>query len=1010
MNLITEIEYERAYKKGITVAEQREMLNKVFGVEEGNIYKASVEQLQKYREYVIQKEAVKRDNLDWTSMDDIRRIHSTMEDGIVKNLIKEGNLWIGTVHSAVGRIGAKDLQSKLLSHYNIENANSTALSRFTETSLKEIGGNPFTRQGKLNKMQDNMVIALDNNGEMLLGLQKASEIHGNKLPKGERKIIRDAQTFFDKAIKPEWKQTIKTSKDGKRSYGDGLAAKNKDGSYKYINTNTKEGRVTVLYIEKIQNAFGKDKFESSLRQNTDKAQFEAITSKTGIKFIEDGIYMTRNLTNEGKRLLAVDSRARERAINRLAVDISYQRAKKKYGKNFTEEQRLKEMDDSRLIAQMQFEDMLHFNPSKISIRYLKDRFSLQDLFIENEQGKLVRVYEHKFDKTIVPYIQGMSKFYATLEMFPQAIQGMLPGNGVHKVLKLAQAQLGGAKQKELNWIYDVVKKQLGVEKSSEPYEITYRTLESTARIVAKAGLSFPTAGLKNVVTGTTQTVFAHRLTDIARGFGLVLARDAEVYNRALNSNAYSIGNVLYEGATRFDRILDSTAFKAGFMKPTEKFNRLLAIGASIADQRRQINRLDMYPKGHRIHEKALDRLKTFYFLTDKEIKTIKKYGSSKEVKADNKLSNYDKVKLMREVENINNKMNTYAHVNTQGSSADLFMPKWAGKEGLRPLTLFKRMAFAATDNTQRNIAMSLRDVKRGNITSVVRPVMGVTAAYLSGKAMMGVYWELLGTAPPGENSDWWRRFSNTLWKGEFLGIMSEVFSPYDEGFKNTIHPAIFNTMGTVFMETGQLIKGTSNFEQFGEGLMRGTFSAYANSMKVIERRNNPLNRDRLRYGNLYRDYMKERGKPVPEEIQRNELSPYYEDFKNAFYLGTEEEFAKQFYMTFFAVAHDRFRYGQSMNAAFKEAESIMKSKLKTLNPNKGSLFKSSKEGIENSKRFIKWLQHHPEAKNITLELFEAEIKYKQKLNQYKSSLKHHAKKLNIKDIFNSFNWETEKRF
>ena len=123
--------------------------------------------------------------------------------------------------------------------------------------------------------------------------------------------------------------------------------------------------------------------------------------------------------------------------------------------------------------------------------------------------------------------------------------------------------------------------------------------------------------------------------------------------------------------------------------------------------------------------------------------------------------------------------------------------------------------------------------------------------------------------------------------------------------------------------------------------MRGTFSAYANSMKVIERRNNPLNRDRLRYGNLYRDYMKERGKPVPEEIKRNELSPYYEDFKNAFYLGTEEEFAKQFYMTFFAVAHDRVRYGQSMDAAFKEAESIMKSKLKTLNPNKGSLFKSS---------------------------------------------------------------------
>ena len=72
-------------------------------------------------------------------------------------------------------------------------------------------------------------MALDNNGEMLLGLMKWNE-SGEKLPKGEKKRIKDAEAFFRKAINPEWWKTVKESKDG-RKYGDGLAKKNKDGSF-----------------------------------------------------------------------------------------------------------------------------------------------------------------------------------------------------------------------------------------------------------------------------------------------------------------------------------------------------------------------------------------------------------------------------------------------------------------------------------------------------------------------------------------------------------------------------------------------------------------------------------------------------------------------------------------------------------------------------------------------------------------------------------------------------------
>ena len=71
------------------------------------------------------------------------------------------------------------------------------------------------------------------------------------------------------------------------------------------------------------------------------------------------------------------------------------------------------------LAAIKFDDMIRFNPSKLSIKHLKRRHSLQELYIADENGKLKRTYEHKFDRTVKPYVWGMSKFYATLEVFPE---------------------------------------------------------------------------------------------------------------------------------------------------------------------------------------------------------------------------------------------------------------------------------------------------------------------------------------------------------------------------------------------------------------------------------------------------------------------------------------------------------------------------------------------------------------------------------------------------------------
>ena len=1006
LTLISQIE-KRRLPKDITEKELKSLVKTGFKSKDGNLFDLSVSELKTLKEYITNQANVKNDGLSWVTQTEINNLISSAFRTGQKGK-EELAMGLGTTHKAVGTVGYKTIQEKLLTHESIQESNQAGLLNFNDKGLKVVGGNFLTREINFSKLKDNLVVALDNNGEVLFAYQKAKAEIGNKLSKKQIKMIDDAQSFLDKAVLPEWKKTIK-EKGGKK-FGDGLAKMNKDGTYKYLNPNTKEGQIAILYVDNIVKNFGKNKFMEALRQNTNDAQFESLMKNSDLKWVEDGIYITRSLKNEARDILFNGSTQREAVVNKLASQIAVRRAKKKYGKNYTDEQLSKELETAHFVAETRLNDSLFFNPSKISIKYLKERYDLQPVFVQNEKGQYIRSYHNTFDRTVTPYVSGMAKFYATVEMFPEVIQGLKPGNGINKVFdKIKESMPGATREKEINWVKEVVEKQLGVDKSSSPFDLTYRGLESYARIAAKLGLSFPTAGLKNVLTGTTQTVFAHQLRDIAKGFALVFSRDAEVYRRALNSNAFSIGNILYEGRNTVDKILDATAFKAGFMRPTEKFNRLLAIAASIAEQNRLLNNIKLHPKGSKIYKKSVDRLKSFYFLNDGEIALRRKYATRGEVKADNTLSQSDKLRTIRNVENINNKMNLYAHVNTQGSSADIFMPKFAGYEGIRPFTLFKRMAFAATDNTQNNVREAIRN---GNL---MKPVMGLTATYISGQAMMGVYKALLNTDMPKENSDWWTRFKTTMYKGEIFGILSELFSPFDTGFQQTLEPAIYNNAATIYTELGQLVEGKSNYSQFGKNVLKGTFSGYSNVAKVYHRKLNKLNSDRIRISKLYKDFMEEKGKPMPQDMQKNKLSPYYSEFKNSFYqnrpFGKEKDaFAEQFFSTFFAIAHDRVRYGRPMDVAFKEAASMMRSKLRQLNPNKGSLFKSSKTGKRNSLEFIKWLQQSKDAKELTMTLFEAEAQYKKRLVEFMKHLPVYAKTHNIKNFYDDHNWEVAQGF
>ena len=218
-------------------------------------------------------------------------------------------------------------------------------------------------------------------------------------------------------------------------------------------------------------------------------------------------------------------------------------------------------------------------------------------------------------------------------------------------------------------------------------------------------------------------------------------------------------------------------------------------------------------------------------------------------------------------------------------------------------------------------------------------------------------------------------------------------------------PTVVSWMDSMSLGVGQLIEGKATKEQTFEYLLKKTVTAYGGYRNIIDRRNNPLNRDKLRIKDLYSQFEEEVLLKPNVEAERSKRTPYYIDLEKTFYLGTEEEYAKQLASTYIAIIHDEYRKTMDWNSAVKGAQTILKRKFTTMNPNKASLFKSSKKAKLNSLKFINWLQKHPEAGDLTKRLFEVEAEYKKRLALYNSKVPFYWKQLNFGEMLTGFDWK-----
>ena len=996
-------ETESRIAKGLTKEAQKSILKNSFGVKDGNLWSASSDQLKRYNDYIYQLTTAERIKQDWVMQSEMNEFANLdVASGVLKSLKQEGMFLFGETGDAIASVGLKKMSSMLKHHYAIQQGNEQFLSAVYERNVKSIIGG-IRPDSKMNKIND-MMWVMDNRGEMLLEQLKWMD---KKISKKDKAHTKKSEKFFRKAIKENWWDTVKLNKSTKREIGDALNAKNKQGEYKYLNLDTMEGKIALEYF-KLSDAYGREKLELSLADKaSNEAEYQSMVDNVDINFLST--HIARNFTDHGKQVLRLSGKQQREALHKIANEYAYDEAVKRFGKEAVDKDMSlikKGGEDSPWeyglgIASIKFNDMLNFNPSKLSIKHLKKRHSMQELYLEDSKGNLHRSYEWKWDRTVKPYVWGMSKFYATLEVFPEMVS--FDGFNMPGIKEqLAKLHMGEGKTRKIGrWVEDAFMRQLGLDISSNPYDTTFKGLETVARTLAKTKLSFPTAGAKNVFTGQTQTLYAQKSRDWFRGMVKVLTADSKEYNEALATNAIGVGNKIYEAKSQtrvgsVANMLSEFAFTFGFMKPTEKFNRLSSIFAAKFDINRQIEKLRNYKPGDSEYKKAEKRLK-WYEVTEPEVKLLAKYGSSEGA---GHLKGFEKFQTMRRLDNIHQKMNTYAHVKTQGSSAELFMPKWAGTRGAKPFTLFKRMAYAATSNTIKNVKQAKKD---GNL---LKPIMGTTAAYLSGQAMLGIYRTVLGTSMPKENSDWWTRFWTVMWKGEFLGILSDVFSPYDD--RNALNPAIYESIGSAIISVDQLIDGKVNKTQAFKQFWKDNLSAYNNYIKIKERTNNPLNRDRLRFGKLYGEFEEDIFEKPNIELENTTRTPYFKDLSSVFYATdtTPEEWAQQLALTYVSLAHDYYRTNRADTkaGAFKLAKKTLKQQLTGLNPNKATLFKKRRQGKITSYKFYKWLSKHSESETLIPRLLEIEKEYRIRLNKFNKAVPSVWSKMNLKQMINELDW------
>jgi hypothetical protein len=249
----------------------------------------------------------------------------------------------------------------------------------------------------------------------------------------------------------------------------------------------------------------------------------------------------------------------------------------------------------------------------------------------------------------------------------------------------------------------------------------------------------------------------------------------------------------------------------------------------------------------------------------------------------------------------------------------------------------------------------------------------------------------------------------TLWKGEFLGILSELFSPY-ENAGMVLHPTILKNAQLAYGNLMAVKQGHKFWKEAGHDFLKQTISAYNAGYKIKEKGllsgpNGKFIRATDNGQALYRQWRKDVLKQPDAVFESTTKTPFHKRLKTHLMSGDKQEFQKQFMVNLYALATDYFNKGYTetgmrvttLDDALKKAWSSMQISLKSTNPNYGgSLLKKNIVGQANSAQFLKWLKKGEREgtvdKGTVLKLIRDEIEWTKRYNNMVGSMPYWVRK------------------
>ena len=948
----------------------QEKILKGFGVKDGNLANSNINQIQAYSNYLKDlgfKEAKYRNWVEDAYKEGFIDENQVQMVEAFSTAAGDAKRLFMPVESVVRSLGFNKLANKLFEHSSVEGKYIGDLV-IMEDSIRGVFGGGRKGNKAFEKNKDYFYL-MDKE-------RREARIEEDILTKGEKNFISKA---FDK-----------------------------EGNF----TEAPEGKALTEISN--WNKIVKERFLSALKQSMTDAQFEKWYAESNVKWLDSKEYITRSLTDEFKKVFNVSGAAFKAEVKKHAKDIVQEMVKAEGLKVDSMEGRRRAVElteDSMDIARQYFMDRGNYTQARISSRFLQSRGGkLEEKLHSKTLGKEIDVYDTKYENTVRKYALGMAKYTANVEWFPEYIK--IKGHkfkGVKSDIAVLKGEEGGKKVE--SFLSKTVENQLGVSKGEAGYDSIKRIANDYASLLAKLQLSFPTSGLKNLLVGNYQTLGVVKMRDFARGFTDIF--DADIRREVKGTGATETGlknidnNISFFGGG-LNKTLDFI-FKGGLMRPTENINRYIAVRAGIHQQNRLVNILQTGNKNSKAYKNAEIKLKEFYRLTDKDIAMLKKNGMTG---ADGLKAGVDSANIERRMEQLYQKMNHAAHIYTQGATLDLFMPESFGNGFAKPLTLYKRMAYAATRNTFKNVKIAY------DTGSPVRAFMPIIGSYIAGKALIEFYDKILGQTPDKQNADSWDKLIHILWKGEILGILSELFNTGDRNAGDFLTPAIGSHVVMTAKTVNELWTGQANLSQGADTFLKSTIGSYNQGKKVWKNTDftpgaKTYNSKFRTWRKLYSDFQKEI-KPTKGEtlIGKDERTPYFKDFLSEFNTGTEEQFARQYALTLIAVANNYYQEGyettgrriRSLREAFKEAQKTMDKKMKLLNPNKASLV--GKKGISRKRtnQFRQWLLDTGNKEQFK-ELEALERVYRFKVRNFKANKKKYFKELMIPELMDDFNWD-----